>query len=217
MKFRKLYLYGFKSFAKPTSLIFEDGITAIVGPNGSGKSNILDAVRWILGEKSIKNLRGNLTEDLIFTGNKTVPAANKAEVSLYFEDDNGINVKEMGTFNQATVTRRFEKSGKSEFLINNKPHREKDIIHFFTTSIGIGKEYSIIGQGQVETLINASPRDRAKMVEDIAQIGGYILHKNEQKANIFIIILGYNLISIKICFRRLHKQPQTIRFKCILS
>lgn len=185
MKFRKLYLYGFKSFARPTTLLFEDGITAIVGPNGSGKSNVVDAIRWLLGEKSIKNLRGTNTEDLLFSGNRSTPASNKVEVSMYFDDSNGITVPEMGDYNQVTVTKRFEKDGKNNFLINNRSHREKDLIYFFTNSVGIGKDYSIIEQGQVSNLIDASPRERAKMIEDFAQIGGFLLHKNEslQKLN----------------------------------
>ena len=124
MQLKKLEAYGFKSFADKIEVEFDKGITAIVGPNGSGKSNISDAIKWVLGEQNVRNLRGVKAEDIIFTGSETRRQMGVAEVSLYFDNDGSLPVD----FNEVVVTRRLFRTGESEFYINKSRCRLKDII-----------------------------------------------------------------------------------------
>ena len=144
MRLRKLEVYGFKSFATRTEIVFNEGITGIVGPNGSGKSNIGDAVRWVLGEQSAKTLRGTSMQDVIFGGTQTRKPLSYCEVSLTFDNEDGTLDSE---FAEVTVTRRVYRNGDSEYFLNRSACRLKDIVDLFRDT-GIGKEgYSIIGQG----------------------------------------------------------------------
>ena len=157
MRLTKLEMYGFKSFARKTEIVFDDGITAIIGPNGSGKSNIADAVRWVLGEQSAKALRGEKMEDVIFNGTEAKKPLSYGEVSLTFDNYD----HELATdFNEVCVTRRIYRSGESEYFINRSSCRRKDIAELFRDT-GVGREgYSIIGQGRVEQILSAKSADR---------------------------------------------------------
>ena len=159
MKIKAVDILGFKSFFKKTSLSFLPGITALVGPNGCGKSNIVDAIRWALGEQSAKHLRGNLMEDVIFNGSREKKPLGMAEVSLIFANDNGNAPVQYKEFSEIEVTRRVFRNGESEYYINKTSCRLKDITELFLDT-GIGaKAYSIIEQGRVDTIFNSKPQE----------------------------------------------------------
>ncbi len=178
MQLKCIELFGFKSFADKTELELEKGITAVIGPNGCGKSNIVDAVRWALGEQSVKALRGNRMEEVIFSGSAGRRALNYAEVSLTFS---GVGHLLDLDYEEITVTRRIYRSGESEYLINKSPCRLKDITGLFLDT-GAGREiYSIVSQGRVEAIINSKPEDRREIFEEAAGILKYKLRKNEAR------------------------------------
>lgn len=178
MHLKRIELFGFKSFADRTELELGGGITAVIGPNGCGKSNIVDAVRWALGEQSVKALRGNRMEEVIFSGSASRKALNYAEVSLTF---GGAGPALELDYEEITVTRRIYRSGESEYLINNSACRLKDITGLFLDT-GAGREiYSIISQGRVEEIINSKPEDRREIFEEAAGVLKYKLRKNEAR------------------------------------
>lgn len=167
MQLKRLIAYGFKSFAEKIEVDFDCGVTAIVGPNGSGKSNITDAIRWVLGEQNIRNLRGLKTEDIIFSGSKERRQLGVAEVSLYFSnEDSRLPVD----YSEVIVTRRLFRSGESECYINKVPCRLKDI-HLLLADTGVGREgISIIGQNKIDEILNNKPEDRRLFFEEAAGI-----------------------------------------------
>jgi len=168
--------YGFKSFAERTEINFEEGITAIVGPNGSGKSNISDAIRWVLGEQSAKYLRGNKMEDVIFAGTNKRRALGMAEVNLVFDNSDH---RIPSDFDEINVCRRVFRSGDSEYYINKKPCRLKDIVDLFSdTGLGRGS-MSIIGQNRIDEILNSRPEERRALFEEAAGIAKYRLRKKE--------------------------------------
>ncbi|MGL4570980.1 MAG: chromosome segregation protein SMC [Clostridium sp.] len=176
MFLKSLEVRGFKSFADKTELKFKHGVTAVVGPNGSGKSNISDAVRWVLGEQSVKTLRGGKMEDVIFAGTQYRKPVGLAQVSLTL--DNTDNVLQTD-YNEVTVTRRIFRSGETEYLLNNSKCRLKDINNLFMDT-GIGKEgYSLIGQGKIEAILSGRPEERRALLEEAAGIVKYKWRKNE--------------------------------------
>src|SRR3989339_715357 len=159
MYFKKLEIQGFKSFVDKTRLEFNTGITAIVGPNGSGKSNISDSIRWVLGEQSIKNLRGGKMEDVIFAGTQHRKQVGFADVSIVLDNSSNLLPIE---FTEVTITRRVFRSGESEYFINKSACRLKDINELFLDT-GIGKDgYSIIGQGKVDEILSNKSEDRRR-------------------------------------------------------
>jgi chromosome segregation protein len=173
MKLKSLEAVGFKSFVDRLHLSFPGGITTIVGPNGCGKSNVVDAVFWVIGERSAKHLRGKLMEDVIFNGTDGRKPLGMAEVNLTFSNEDGSAYEEYGQYSEITVTRRLYRSGESEYLINKVPCRLRDITDLFLdTGIGVNG-YSIVEQGRVEHLINANPQDRRFLIEEAAGIAKY--------------------------------------------
>jgi len=192
VRIKQLELIGFKSFVHRTVVDFPRGVTAIVGPNGCGKSNVVDAIRWVLGEQSPKHLRGDSMEDVIFNGNDRVAPTGMAQVSLIFENDPeerrpttelDLDVSTVPAhfreLSEIMVTRRYFRSGESEYFINKTPCRLKDITELFLGT-GIGsKAYAIIEQGRVEQLINARPEDRRLFIEEAA---GTTLYRSRKLA-----------------------------------
>lgn len=175
MFLKSLEIRGFKSFADKTELKFKQGVTAVVGPNGSGKSNISDAVRWVLGEQSIKVLRGGKMEDVIFSGTQFRKPVGLAQVSLTLDNS---DEKLSTEYNEVTVSRRIFRSGESEYLINNSKCRLKDINNLFMDT-GIGKEgYSLIGQGKIEAILSGKPEERRALLEEAA---GIVKFKNRKE------------------------------------
>lgn len=176
MFLKSLEIRGFKSFADKTELRFKGGVTAVVGPNGSGKSNVSDSVRWVLGEQSVKNLRGGRMEDVIFSGTQFRKPLGLAQVSLTLDNSDGTLSTD---YNEVTVTRRIFRSGETEYLINNQKCRLKDITELFMDT-GIGKEgYSIIGQGKIDAILSGKPEDRRALLEEAAGIVKYKSRKEE--------------------------------------
>ena len=176
MYLKRLEMQGFKSFADKTILEFRPGITGVIGPNGSGKSNISDAIRWILGEQSMKSLRGNKTQDIIFAGTQNRKSLGFAEASLVFDNTDGTLPIE---FSEVTITRKIYRSGETGYYINKAPCRLKDVIELFMDT-GIGRDgYSIIGQGKVDEILSNKSEDRRHIFEEAAGIVKYRARKEE--------------------------------------
>ena len=170
MYLKSIEVQGFKSFANKIVFDFHNGITGIVGPNGSGKSNVADAVRWVLGEQSAKQLRGASMQDVIFAGTENRKPLSYAYVAITMDiSDHQLAID----FEEVTVSRRVYRSGESEYLINGSPCRLKDVTELFYDT-GIGKEgYSIIGQGQIERILNGKPEERRELFDEAAGIVKY--------------------------------------------
>jgi chromosome segregation protein len=179
MKIRKIDIIGFKSFLDKASIQFPPGISAIVGPNGCGKSNVIDALRWVMGEQSVKQLRGKDMQDIIFAGANGKAPLNMAEVTLTLTNDNGHAPEEFRDFSEISVTRRLFRSGESAYLINRQPCRLKDIYNLFMGS-GVGtRTFSIIQQGNIGAIIDAGPDERRLFIEEAAGVTRYKFRKNE--------------------------------------
>jgi chromosome segregation protein len=179
MKLKKLEITGFKSFVDRSIIEFPYGISAVVGPNGCGKSNIVDALRWVMGEQSVKQLRGKSMEDVIFSGTNGKPPLNMAEVSLTLLNDNGTAPEELREFSEIMLTRRLYRSGESAYYLNKQPCRLKDIHNIFLGS-GLGSQsYAVIQQGNIGAIIDAGPEDRRTFIEEAAGITRYKTRKKE--------------------------------------
>ncbi|MDR1960763.1 MAG: chromosome segregation protein SMC [Gracilibacteraceae bacterium] len=173
---KSITIQGFKSFADRLRIDLQDGMSVVVGPNGCGKSNIADAIRWVLGEQSAKNLRGGRMDDVIFAGSRTRKQVGMAEVSLHFDNSGGYFALD---YAEVTVTRRVFRDGDSEFFINKAPCRLRDIQELFLDT-GAGKEgFSVIGQGQVEQMLNLKADERRFLIEEAAGISKFRLRKKE--------------------------------------
>ncbi|MGI6664003.1 MAG: chromosome segregation protein SMC [Christensenellaceae bacterium] len=176
MRLQRIEINGFKSFADKTEIILEDGITGIVGPNGSGKSNIADAVRWVLGEQSSKNLRGDKMEDVIFGGTDRRRKKAYCEVALYFDNSDGTLPSE---YSEIVIARKMYRSGESEYLLNQNNVRLRDILELIRDT-GIGKEgYSIVGQGKIDEILSTKPLARRRILEEAAGVMKYRVRKEE--------------------------------------
>ena len=178
MRLKSLEIKGFKSFADKTIINFDEGITGVIGPNGCGKSNIIDSIRWVIGEHKISNLRSENLESLVFNGSKTRSASGLAEVSLTFENTKNLLPTE---FNTVTVTRKYYKNGESEYRLNDVQCRLKDIHNLFMDT-GISTDsYAIIELGMVDDIIKDKENSRRKMLEQAAGITIYKTRKKEAK------------------------------------
>ena len=183
MQLKKLELYGFKSFSDKTVIEFDKGITGIVGPNGCGKSNIVDSVMWVLGEQSVKNLRGSRMDDVVFKGSDKRKPNGFAEVSITLDNSDGVLPI---SYNEVNISRRLYRSGDSLYRINGTECRLKDITSLFLDS-GIGKYgYSIIGQGRVSEILNATPEGRRYIFDEAAGIMKYKTRKDEAQKHLFL-------------------------------
>jgi chromosome segregation protein len=177
MQIKQLELYGFKSFVDRTVISLASGICAVVGPNGCGKSNIVDAIRWVLGEQSAKQLRGKVMEEVIFSGANGRPPVNFTEVSLVLSNDDGKAPPPYQDCSEVMIARRLFRSGESEYLINKIPCRRMDVTRFFLET-GIGhRHYAIIEQGKISTVIESKPEDIRALIEDAAGITKFKLKK----------------------------------------
>jgi len=170
LKFKKLEIYGFKSFADKLEVKFESGVTAIVGPNGCGKSNVADSIRWVMGEQSAKSLRGGSMQDVIFNGTDARKPQSFAEVSLYFDNSEKIFPLD---YSEVVFSRKLYRSGESEYAINKSPCRLKDMVDALRDA-GLGKEsYCVIGQGKISALLSAKPEERRAVFEEAAGISKF--------------------------------------------
>ncbi|MDT2827910.1 MAG: chromosome segregation protein SMC [Enterococcus viikkiensis] len=182
MYLKRIEIAGFKSFADRTKIEFEQGVTAVIGPNGSGKSNITEAIRWVLGEQSAKSLRGGKMPDIIFAGSESRKQLNIAEVTVVLDNADHYLPLE---FSEVSVTRRYRRTGESDFFINKKACRLKDIQDLFMDS-GLGKEsFSIISQGKVEAIFASKPEDRRGIFEEAAGVLKYKQRKRKAEQKLF--------------------------------
>ncbi len=206
MFLRQVELIGFKSFAERTLISFHHGITAIVGPNGCGKSNILDAIRWVLGEQSSRELRTLQMADVIFNGNENRPPLGMAEVTLTLDNHDG---KLPIEFAEVQITRKVYRSGEGEYFINKSPCRLKDIIELFMDT-GIGTDsYSIIGQGKIDQIISTHPEDRRELFEEVA---GVLKYKHRRKVALKKIELAeQNLLRLQDVITEIERQLRSLR------
>ena len=176
MKFKKMEIYGFKSFADKLEVSFDSGVTAIVGPNGCGKSNVADGIRFVMGETSAKSMRGSSMQDVIFNGTQTRKPLSFCEVALHFDNTEKIFPLE---YDQVVLSRKLYKSGESEYAINKSPVRRKDIVDALRDS-GLGRDsYCVIGQGKIDSLLSVKPEDRRSIFEEAAGISRFKSRKQE--------------------------------------
>ncbi len=179
MKIKKLEIKGFKSFPDRTALEFKPGFTAVVGPNGCGKSNILEAIRWTMGEQRARILRGKKMEDVIFNGSETRKPVGMAETRMILTNTDGMGPPSMADYDEIMITRRLFRDGESHYEINNIPCRLADVVDFFLDT-GVGKNsYAIIEQGRVEMVVSSKPEDRRVLIEEAAGISRYKARREE--------------------------------------
>ena len=206
MYLKSIEIHGFKSFANKIVFEFQKGITAIVGPNGSGKSNVGDAVRWVLGEQSAKQLRGSKMEDIIFAGTELRKPQGFAYVAITFDNSDH---KLPTSYEEVTVARRVYRSGESEYLMNGVNCRLRDVQELFLDT-GIGKEgYSIIGQGQIDKILNGKPEERRELFDEAAGIVKYKKRKATAQKN--LEVERQNLERINDILSELEKQVGPLR------
>ena len=213
MYLSKLRVFGFKSFANKIEVNFPgDGITSVVGPNGCGKSNIIDAIRWVLGEQRAKALRGHKMEDVIFAGTAERAPLNMAEVTLIVKNDKGVLPSE---FSEIMITRRAFRDGASEYLINNQPCRLRDIQNlFYDTGLGAAS-YSVIEQGQVMTLVQEKPEERRVLFEEAAGISRYRSQRKEairqfEKTDADLARVAENLATVRRSVASFERQARQV-------
>jgi len=214
MKLKKLIMCGFKSFVDRTELEFDDGISCIVGPNGCGKSNVVDAMKWVLGEQSAKSLRGTEMLDVIFNGSSARRPAGSAEVTLVFDNPDGVLQPAFsdGTSSDViSVTRRLYRSGQSEYLINKAPCRLKDIREMFMDT-GLGKDaYSVIEQGRVEAFLQANQDERRAIFDEAAGISKYKARKREAIRK--LDRAEQNLLRVNDVLNEVEKRLRSIKYQ----
>ena len=213
MKLARLELSGFKSFADYTEFLFDDGITAIVGPNGCGKSNVVDAVKWVLGEMSAKSLRGDaMLADVIFNGSGTRKPMGMAEVSLTFTNDASGNGRRLPIdADHVKITRRLYRDATSEYLINNQTSRLKDIRELFLdTGVGVDA-YSLIEQGRVASFLDANSVDRREIFEEAAGISRFKQRKKEAQRK--LEKTDQNLAQSQLVVEEVEKQLRSVKMQ----
>ena len=179
MEFKKIQLNGFKSFAEKTNFLIEEGLTGIVGPNGCGKSNIVESLRWVMGETSAKSMRGSGMEDVIFSGTSNKPSKNIAEVSINLDNENSDSSVQYKDQDQIEIRRKIEKDKGSKFFINNKEVRARDAQMFFADLSTGAHSPSMISQGRIGALVTAKPADRRAILEEAAGISGLHVRRHE--------------------------------------
>lgn len=203
MRIKQLEIIGFKSFPDKCRIEFPPGISAVVGPNGCGKSNIIDAIKWVMGEQSIRQLRGKSMGDVIFAGSGKRPPVNMAEVSLTLSNDGTASLDVLDLYTEIMITRRLYRSGESEYLLNRRPCRLKDILNIVLGS-GMGsKSCAIVQQGNIGAITDASPEERRAFIEEAAGVSRYKIRKNEAVAK--VNAAGQNLLRLNDIIEEIKK------------
>src|SRR3954454_12258603 len=198
---KSLTIKGFKSFADKTVIDLEPGVTVVIGPNGSGKSNVVDAVAWVLGAQGARALRGAKMDDVIFAGTANRPALGRAEVSLTIDNTSGVLPID---FTEVTITRRLFRTGDSEYELNGAPCRLLDLQELLSDT-GIGRsQHVIVGQGQLDQILNARPEDRRAIIEEAAGILKY--RKRKEKAERRLEATEANLLRLSDLLREVRRQ-----------
>lgn len=208
MRIKSLQIAGFKSFASGASFSFGAGITAIVGPNGCGKSNVVDAIRWAMGEQSPRRLRGKGMEDVIFAGSDARAPVGLSEVTLIFDNSDGVAPPAFAAYAEIQISRRLYRSGDSEYLINRTPCRLRDVLDFFRDT-GIGtKGYTIVEQGRIAEIVSARPEDRRGLIEEAAGISKFKARRREAERK--LESTGRNLLRVRDILGEIRRQISSI-------
>lgn len=209
MHFEKLRLTGFKSFVEPTEFIIESGLTGVVGPNGCGKSNLVEALRWVMGESSYKNMRASGMDDVIFSGSVTRPARNMAEVSLFLDNGSRTAPAAFNDDDQLQVTRRIEREAGSAYKINGREARARDVQLLFADQSTGARSPSMVGQGRIGELIQAKPQARRALLEEAAGISG--LHSRRHEAELRLRAAETNLERLEDVVAELESQIESLK------
>ncbi|MEO0496319.1 MAG: chromosome segregation SMC family protein [Pseudomonadota bacterium] len=209
MKFDKLRLLGFKSFVEPTEFLIEDGLTGVVGPNGCGKSNLVEALRWVMGESSYKNMRASGMDDVIFSGSGNRPARNMAEVALFLDNADRTAPAAFNDDDQLQVSRRIEREAGSNYRINGKDARAKDVQLLFADASTGARSPSMVGQGRIGELISAKPTQRRALLEEAAGISG--LHSRRHEAELRLRAAEANLERLEDVLAQLESQLESLK------
>lgn len=209
MHFNRLHIQGFKSFVEPVELNIQDGMTGVVGPNGCGKSNLVEALRWVMGENSPKRVRGNEMDDVIFAGTALRPSRNLAEATLYLDNTDRSSTAEYNSENEVVVSRRIERGGGSDYRINGKPVRQRDVHLLFADQATGSHSTSIVGQGQIDALIRAKPQDRRQILEEASGTIG--LHARRHEAELKLKAAEQNMTRVDDVLQTLDTQLRGLK------
>lgn len=209
MKFSKLRLLGFKSFVEPTEFLIENGLTGIVGPNGCGKSNLVEALRWVMGESSYKNMRATAMDDVVFSGSANRPARNIAEVSLFLDNSDKSGPPAYHDAEEIQISRRIEREQGSAYRINGREARAKDVQLLFADASTGARSPSMVGQGRISELIAAKPKARRALLEEAAGISG--LHTRRHEAELRLRAAEQNLERLEDVVSQLESQRESLK------
>jgi chromosome segregation protein len=209
MHMTRLRLLGFKSFVDPTELLIEPGLTGVVGPNGCGKSNLLEALRWVMGETSYKSMRGSAMDDVIFSGSQNRPARNTAEVTIFLDNSDRRAPPEFNGTDALEVTRRIEREAGSAYRINGTDARARDVKVLFEDAASGARSPALVRQGQISEIVNAKPSDRRRILEDAAGIAG--LHTRRHEAELRLKAAEANLVRVADVLGQLSSQIESLK------
>lgn len=209
MKFTKLRCLGFKSFVEPTEFLIEDGLTGVVGPNGCGKSNLVEALRWVMGENSYKNMRASGMDDVIFSGSGNRPSRNTAEVTLFLDNSDRSAPSAFNDADELQISRRIEREAGSVYRINGKDVRAKDVQLLFADASTGARSPSMVGQGRIGELISAKPQARRALLEEAAGISG--LHSRRHEAELRLRAADQNLDRIEDVIGQMESQLDSLK------
>lgn len=209
MKIARLRLLGFKSFVEPTDLVIERGLTGVVGPNGCGKSNLLEALRWVMGETSHKSMRAAAMDDVIFSGTTTRPARNVAEVTMFLDNAERQAPAEFNDHDVIEITRRIEREAGSAYRINGKDSRARDIKILFEDAATGARSPALVRQGQIAEIVNAKPEQRRRILEDAAGVAG--LHSRRHEAELRLNAAEGNLARLTDIMGQLSSQVESLK------
>ena len=209
MQITRLRLLGFKSFVEPTELVIEKGLTGVVGPNGCGKSNLLEALRWVMGETSYKSMRASAMEDVIFAGTNARPARNMAEVTISIDNSARTAPAELNDADILEVTRRIERDAGSAYRVNGGEVRQRDIKLLFEDAATGARSPSLVRQGQIAEIVNAKPEQRRRILEDAAGVAG--LHSRRHEAELRLRAAEGNLARVNDVLGQLGGQIESLK------
>ena len=209
MKFSKLRLLGFKSFVEPTEFLIKEGLTGVVGPNGCGKSNLVEAMRWVMGENSYKNMRASGMDEVIFAGSGSRPSRNTAEVTLFLDNSQRLAPAAFNDDDELQVSRRIEREAGSVYRINGKDVRAKDVQLLFADASTGARSPSMVGQGRIGELIAAKPTARRALLEEAAGISG--LHSRRHEAELRLRAADQNLERLEDVIGQLESQLESLK------
>ena len=209
MQFTRLRLQGFKSFVEPTDLEIPPGLTGVVGPNGCGKSNLVEALRWVMGENSAKRMRGSEMDDVIFAGTATRPSRNLAEVMLELDNSGRGAMAEFNDADSLQVARRIERGSGSDYRVNGRPVRQKDVQWLFADQATGAHSTNLVGQGQIDALIRAKPQDRRQILEEASGTAG--LHARRHEAELKLKGAEQNLTRLDDVLKAYDTQIRSLR------